>query len=120
MFRFGTSRLILGIYVNVLLSSFYVVIQKINKFKNTSFVKGFVKAYQVDLLPSKVSYFYRSYLNRIFRVIGGIATLLTLNQIHFNLYFIDNFIMFTSLVFLIQLLIINIIRFFLWFIYFYI
>jgi hypothetical protein len=82
------------------------------KVRNSSFVKGFIKAYNIDILPRKISFYYRSIYNRIFRVIGGISTAIMLNKIQFSFYFLDLLIMFLSLVFLIQLLIINIIRFF--------
>jgi hypothetical protein len=84
----------------------------LSKIRNSSLVKGFLKAYSIDILPSKVAYYYRSIYNRIFRVIGGISTAITLSKIQFSFYFLDELIMFLSIVFLLQLLLINIIRFF--------
>jgi len=84
----------------------------LKKLRNTSIVKGFIKAYNIDILPSKVGFYYRSIYNRIFRVIGGLSTLIVISKTLFSFYFLDELIMFLSLVFLLQLLIINIIRFF--------
>ena len=84
----------------------------LNKIRNSSFVKGLIKAYSIDMLPIKVGYYYRSIYNRIFRVIGGISTAITLSKMQFSFYFLDELIMLLSLVFLIQLVVINIIRFF--------
>ena len=76
------------------------------------FFKGLIIAYNIDILPNKVSYYYRNIYNRIFRVIGVLSTDITLSKIQFSLYFLDELLMFLYLIFLIQLLIINIIRFF--------
>jgi hypothetical protein len=59
----------------------------VKKIKNSSFVKGFIKAYNIDILPSKVAYYYRSIYNRIFRVIGGISSAITITNIKFSFFY---------------------------------
>ena len=51
------------------------------------FFKGLIIAYNIDILPNKVSYYYRNIYNRIFRVIGVLSTDITLSKIQFSLYF---------------------------------
>ena len=45
----------------------------LNKIRNSSFVKGLIKAYSIDMLPIKVGYYYRSIYNRIFINCLGVA-----------------------------------------------
>ena len=84
--------------------------QKLKTFKETSFFKGIAKGWSIDLLPPKIALLYRGFYNRIFRVVGGIFTLLTLYQFKFGIVYIDYFILYFSLVFLLQLIIIYLIR----------
>ena len=88
------------------------ILNIVTKLKKTSFAQGVIKGFNVDLLPNSVKFYYHSSGNRIFRVTGGLFTIAIVSKLHlhFDFLYINYIMMFISLLFLVQLLIINIIR----------
>lgn len=91
---------------------FSVANKHLNNLKKTSFYKGVYKGYTIELLPNSIKIIYYSTFNKIFRILGGISTILVVSSTHLYLQFlyIDYIIMLVSVLFLIQVFIINIIK----------
>ena len=97
---------------NLILIMLNRILNIVTKLKKTSFAQGVIKGFNVDLLPNSVKFYYHSSGNRIFRVTGGLFTIAIVSKLHlhFDFLYINYIMMFISLLFLVQLLIINIIR----------
>lgn len=99
-------------YYSLSLPLFSIANKHFNSFKNTSFYKGVKKGYSIELLPNSIKNYYYNTFNKIFRITGGLFTILVISNLHLylNFFFIDYIIMFISLLFLLQVFIINVIR----------
>lgn len=91
---------------------FSVANKHYNNLKDTSFYKGVKKGYSIELLPGFIKKYYHNRFNKLFRIVGGIFTILVVSNMHLylNFFFIDYMIMFISVLFLLQVLILNVIR----------